>query len=172
MFIDMAMLNRLHACQPQRSLFMQTFPNGVEVTEELCIKYAHHFDLTWFANNHFHGNAMVYWSKGEDNVWSHRLDELADLEQMMDPGFNRDKFRAAAHEIRREYQLEVAKLFAEAAAIMDKAWCFTWTDHYGNFGECHVDAPDSKTASEMFWQHWQDVRFDDPCTVTYIHRGL
>lgn len=172
MFIDMAILYRRHACLSQRSLFMQTFPNGVEVTEELCIKYAHDFDLTWFADNYFNGDAMVYWSKGEGYLWSHRLNELEDLEEIMGPGCDRQEFRAAAHEIRREYQMEAAKLFAEAAAIMDKAWCFTWTDHYGDFGECHVDAPDSKTASEMFWQHWQDAHFDAPCTVTYIHRGL
>lgn len=49
MFITEEDLKAHQACDEQLALFVELFPNGVEVTEEVCLKYAQDFDWDWAA---------------------------------------------------------------------------------------------------------------------------
>ena len=47
--IKLETLKKLRACSAQLILFKKLFGNEVEVTEELCIKYASDFEWYWAA---------------------------------------------------------------------------------------------------------------------------
>ena len=47
MKITLRQLIRADACEDQRELFEVTFGKSVEVTEELCAKYAQKFNFAW-----------------------------------------------------------------------------------------------------------------------------
>lgn len=47
MFITDSTLRAAGACHEQRILFRRCFPNGVVVTQGLCIVYAFDFDFGW-----------------------------------------------------------------------------------------------------------------------------
>ena len=51
MKITPEMLRDLKACESQYRLFVELFPDGVEITEELCVKHAHDFDFEWASQN-------------------------------------------------------------------------------------------------------------------------
>ena len=51
MHITLDMLERLAACSQQRSLFNRLFPNGTDVTVELCEQHSDRFDWQWAAEN-------------------------------------------------------------------------------------------------------------------------
>ena len=47
MKITVEQLKKLKACQPQLDLFEKLGLDGVEITEELCVKHAQDFDWDW-----------------------------------------------------------------------------------------------------------------------------
>ena len=49
--ITYELLQSKGACEGQLRLFKKTFPNGVEVTVEECVKYAQVFDFNWASRN-------------------------------------------------------------------------------------------------------------------------
>ena len=51
MRITPEMLKARGACESQYNLFVELFPDGVEITEELCVKHAQDFDLDWASQN-------------------------------------------------------------------------------------------------------------------------
>lgn len=51
MKVTVRMLKAKGACSNQVELFKSLFPNGVEVTEEVCVANADNFDWNWAANN-------------------------------------------------------------------------------------------------------------------------
>jgi hypothetical protein len=100
MFITYQMVLDKNACTVQSLKFLKTFPDGVEVTEELCLKYSQDFDFEWAAHA-----LLPYsqWSKfmrivkeANDILWSARLEargtmnasqysvDYEDYDQMMD----------------------------------------------------------------------------------------
>lgn len=100
MFITYQMLLDKNACTVQSYKFLKTFPDGVEVTEELCLKYSQDFDFEWAAQAFL---PYSQWSKfmrivneASDILWSARLEaqgtmnasqysvDYGDYDQMMD----------------------------------------------------------------------------------------
>ena len=51
MFITYKLLKSKGACHSQREMFKKHFPDGVQVTLELCQKYYKTFDFDWAAKN-------------------------------------------------------------------------------------------------------------------------
>jgi len=51
MFITVEILRSHKACQDQVDLFAATFPDGVQVTEAVCLAAADKFDFRWAAEN-------------------------------------------------------------------------------------------------------------------------
>ena len=51
MKITPEMLKARGACESQYNLFVELFPDGVEVTEELCVKHAGDFNFGWASLN-------------------------------------------------------------------------------------------------------------------------
>ena len=51
MRITLEMLKAHKACKNQYKLFAELFPDGVEITEELCAKHAQDFDFEWAARH-------------------------------------------------------------------------------------------------------------------------
>ena len=51
MKITAAELRAKHACEVQVRQFEALFPNGVEITSELCVQHACSFDWSWAAKN-------------------------------------------------------------------------------------------------------------------------
>lgn len=51
MFITVEMLKTADVCATARSRFEDLFPDGVEVTRELCLQHASAFDWDWAAEN-------------------------------------------------------------------------------------------------------------------------
>lgn len=49
MFITKELLLERHACNEQVEKFNTFFPDGVELTEEVCLKYCHEFNVVWCA---------------------------------------------------------------------------------------------------------------------------
>lgn len=47
MFVTYAMLRKAHACDEESNRFRELFPDGVEVTEAVCVKHAREFDWAW-----------------------------------------------------------------------------------------------------------------------------
>ena len=56
MKITLSQLINADACEGQRKLFEQTFGQEVEVTEEICAKYAQKFDFIWASENLLNDN--------------------------------------------------------------------------------------------------------------------
>ena len=51
MRITLEMLEARGACKNQYKLFVRLFPDGVEITEELCVKHAQDLDFEWAARH-------------------------------------------------------------------------------------------------------------------------
>ena len=51
MKITAALLQEKDACEIQVRRFEDLFPNGAEITSELCVKHARDFDWSWAAKN-------------------------------------------------------------------------------------------------------------------------
>ena len=51
MKITAAVLRAKDACETQVRRFEALFPNGVEITSELCVQHAGSFDWSWAAKN-------------------------------------------------------------------------------------------------------------------------
>ena len=51
MKITAALLQEKDACEIQVRRFEDLFPNGVEITQELCVQHARSFDWNWAAEN-------------------------------------------------------------------------------------------------------------------------
>ena len=49
--ITHALLKRLGACENESNKFRELFPNGTEVTVELCVKHAADFSWDWAVDN-------------------------------------------------------------------------------------------------------------------------
>jgi len=50
MYLTVKMLKRHKACQDQVDLFATTFPDGVQVTEDVCFAVCLDFDWDWAAS--------------------------------------------------------------------------------------------------------------------------
>ena len=109
MFISYDMLRTAGACQEQRVLFRRYFPDGVEVTRDLCVQYAQEFDFAWAGHNLLHGSKLVEFSKGECELFDAKIEVLWDL---FDLG---QEACASIDAIRVKYQVGVAELFAKCA---------------------------------------------------------
>ena len=51
MRVTAELLRAKYACGSQVVLFESLFPEGVEITQELCVKHARDFDWSWAAKN-------------------------------------------------------------------------------------------------------------------------
>ena len=51
MYITTDLLTRRRACRDQLNLFTSLFPDGVTITQALCIEHADKFDWRWAAQN-------------------------------------------------------------------------------------------------------------------------
>ena len=51
MRVTAELLRAKDACEDQVNMFESLFPEGVEITQELCVKHAGDFDWNWAAKN-------------------------------------------------------------------------------------------------------------------------
>jgi len=51
MYLTVKMLKKHKACQEQVDMFEATFPDGVQVTEDVCLAVADKFEFTWAAGH-------------------------------------------------------------------------------------------------------------------------
>jgi len=63
-------LDKAGACQSQRREFARLFPEGVEVTPDLCEKYSDVFDWEWAAENLLSPSAWAEYGKVRASAWA------------------------------------------------------------------------------------------------------
>ncbi len=70
MKITPALLKKHKACPAQSDLFSSLFPNGVKVTESLCVAYAGKFDWDWAAANLLPASARAAYDAAAASAWA------------------------------------------------------------------------------------------------------
>lgn len=119
------------ACREQRRLFALLFPEGVEITPELCVQHANDFDWTWAAENLLTKAAYITFT---DQRWAARLafDQCTDrigsdyYASLYAPRMTQDQKEAAADKFNAEwdsaeldYARSLARAFGEAALSVE-----------------------------------------------------
>ena len=119
MKITVERLKRLRACKAQVARFAELFPDGVEVTEELCIQHAQDFDWRWGSRNLLsplalaaYDNAVAPARADYDNAvaraWARAHYDNAVARAWAD-------YEKAATQVRADYEKAGAVAFAKAA---------------------------------------------------------
>src|SRR5882757_8417376 len=105
MKITLADLDEAGACQSQRREFDRLFPEGVEVTPDLCEKYSDVFDWSWAAENLLSPSAWAEYEKVTASA-------LAEYEKVTEPAW-----------------AEFDKVTASAWAEFDKVTASAWAEY-------------------------------------------
>jgi hypothetical protein len=110
MFITDSTLRAARACHEQRVLFRRCFPNGVVVTQGLCVMYAFDFDFGW---------AGCYLLSGDNRdsflTAMFKLRRDSDREVYVMPACGCEECVLTIREIEDRRRLAVAELFAKHA---------------------------------------------------------
>ena len=69
MKITLDTLRDKDACMSQGRLFARLFPEGVEVTEELCLAHFNKFDWDWCAENLLSNSALVEYRRAKASAF-------------------------------------------------------------------------------------------------------
>jgi hypothetical protein len=77
MRITSKLLKRKRACREQVALFEKLFPNGVEVTEAICVAHADKFNFHWAAENLLSAPALAEYERIEAPAWAEYMRSLA-----------------------------------------------------------------------------------------------
>ena len=64
MYLTVELLKKREACREQVNLFAATFPDGVEITEAVCLSVADKFDFEWAAARLFTAGAWANYLAG------------------------------------------------------------------------------------------------------------
>jgi len=75
MRVTVAKLKRLNACSEQVRLFAELFPDGVDVTEALCVAHADKFDWDWAARHLLPAPLLVDYKAKRAPLWADYLAE-------------------------------------------------------------------------------------------------
>ena len=70
MRVTAELLRAKDACEDQVDLFESLFPAGVEITHELCVKYAGDFDWNWATNNLLPIRVLADYDAKNAMVWA------------------------------------------------------------------------------------------------------
>lgn len=110
MFITYKDLLDRRACIVQREKFRELFPNGVEITPELCRAHAQDFDWCWAAMRLLSPRAEQFFHREEAAIWGFFINKIRAARAGSDTEF--EEIRADARRVRNEAQ---AVLFAKCA---------------------------------------------------------
>ena len=77
MYITVKLLLSKNACYSQVCLFRKHFPEGTEVTKELCLKYAEIFSFRWAARNLLSFEQQNTYDEAEDLAYKTYDEALA-----------------------------------------------------------------------------------------------
>ena len=103
MRITVERLKRLRACKAQVARFAELFPDGVEVTEELCIQHAQDFDWRWGSRNLLSPLALAAYDNAVAPAW-------VDYKKAVAPA--RADYKKAIAQARADYDNAVARAWA------------------------------------------------------------
>jgi hypothetical protein len=122
MRITSKLLKRKRACREQVALFEKLFPNGVEVTEAICVAHADKFNFHWAAENLLSASAWAEYKRVKDSVqaeYQRNLDAAwAEYQRIVAPtGAEYERAVAASWP---EYRRNIAVAFARAANLPTK----------------------------------------------------
>jgi len=120
--ITVELLRRLGACQEERDFFAKLFPDGTEVTVELCVKHAGDFDWSWAAEELLTFKAYDVYDADMDTVFAAQREAEkpidAEYSEAMKP--YEDAYQKVATEARRA--LEAAEELAGYNVVARKAY--------------------------------------------------
>ena len=68
MYLTVELLKKREACREQVDLFAATFPDGVEITEAVCLSVADMFDFEWAAARLFTAGAWANYLAGRARI--------------------------------------------------------------------------------------------------------
>ena len=105
MKITAALLRAKYACEIQVRQFEALFPNGVEITSDLCVLHADSFDWGWAAKNLL------------------PPDKYADYKAKTVPRYADYEVKVAA--LFADYRVKVAQIYADCKT----KFAFLWADH-------------------------------------------
>ena len=69
MFINKKLLEVKDACLEQLKLFNRLFPNGVELTLEVCLEHYNKFDLNWCVENLLNDTQREAYEEARVPLW-------------------------------------------------------------------------------------------------------
>ena len=70
MYVTVDLLKSHNACQGQVDLFAATFPDGVQVTEDVCFAVCLDFDWDWAAVNLLPPEALAEYNAKDAPIWA------------------------------------------------------------------------------------------------------
>ena len=116
MKITLADLDEAGACYDQRGEFARLFPEGVEVTPDLCEKYSDVFDWEWAAENLLSPSAWAEYEKVRASAWA-------------EYGKVRASARAEYGKVSASAWAEYDKVMAPARAEYNKVMASAWVEY-------------------------------------------
>jgi len=118
MKITVKMLKKHNACEDQVDLFEATFPDGVQVTEAVCLAVADKFDFSWAADSLPPPEARAEYSAKHAPIWAEyeakRAPIWAEYWAKLDGIWS--EYKAKSDGIRAEYGAKHAPIRAEYEA--------------------------------------------------------
>jgi hypothetical protein len=117
MFITKELLKEKEACSAQQELFESTFPEGVEVTAEVCAQYAQVFAWEWAAENLLSESLWKAYEEVERPLWA----AYEEAERLLWAAYEEAErplwaaYEEAERLLSAAYQEAAARLFAELA---------------------------------------------------------
>jgi len=111
MFITDETLRKAGACYSQRQTFRAFFPNGIEITQGLCVVHAFDFDFNWAGRALLSGDNRVCFVLGIQELYRDKTSELVALVGVG----NWDEYLEAEREAADKFALAVAELFGKLA---------------------------------------------------------
>jgi len=126
MLITFEMLTQKGACERELSLFKRLFPEGVKVTEALCLSYSKIFSWSWAAVNLLPVDAQACYNLISEAAWAkyariadsayfkyNRIRKEVWAECKLDRGAFYGKYESAHEVARAEYDRIIKEAWAE-----------------------------------------------------------
>jgi len=124
MYITVALLQKHKACDEQVDLFAATFPDGVQVTEAVCLAVADKFNFAWAADNLLPPEASAEYSAKHAPIRAEYAAQDAGTWAEYDVRFARysAEYEAKRDGILAEYWAKLDGIWAEYGAKLNGIW--------------------------------------------------